>query len=205
MQEKTLSSTSMAQESVESAAIDEQGSVDETISLNRETEAVKLLISQLRIIEDQTGDDLVDDEEFFSEVVAGQTNLLEAIDVVIERIHIDNALIEGMKEAEARIEARRKRFTERNERRSFAVANALQLAKRDRHETPLVTISRRKAPPRSEVVAEHELPAKYWKLKDPEVDKRLLLADLKAADLAGEKISGAILIKGEQVTAWRWS
>jgi len=172
-------------------------------TLNAELEAVKLLISQLKITEG-IGDE-ENDDELIADMVEGQTQLYEAIGLVIERIHADDTLVEGMKLAEARIEARRKRFADRNERRKFAIANALQLAKKPKFEHPLVTISRRNAPPHSEVLAEHELPAKYWKLKDPEVDKRLLLADLKAAELAGEKISGAILIKGEQITAWSWS
>lgn len=172
-------------------------------TLSAELEAAKILISQLKAIEATGGDEA--DDDLISIVVASETDLLEAVDAVIARIHTDDMLIEGMKQAEARIEARLKRFADRNEKRRLAVANALQLAKRDRHENPLVTINWRRAAPRSEVTAEHDLPAKYWKIPDPEIDKRLLLADLKAADLAGEKISGAILIKDGMVTAWRWS
>jgi hypothetical protein len=166
-------------------------------------EAVKLLISQLKITEgigNEEGDD-----ELIADMVEMETQLYEAIGLVIERIHADDTLVEGMKLAEARIEARRKRFADRNERRKFAIANALQLAKRPKFEHPLVTISRRNAPPHSEVVAEHEIPAKYWKPAEPQLDKRLLLADLKQAKIDGVKIGGAILVEGEMTTAWRWS
>lgn len=175
---------------------------DDAPDLRAEMEAAKLLIQQLRGFH-EVGDE--DDEEVISDMVEGETNLFEAIGATLEKISHDMTHIEALKIHEERLKTRRERLKARNERRKWAIENALTLAKKSQLSHPLCNLNQTKSPPKVEVVHEADLPGHYWERGAPTLDKRKLLADLKAAKNDGFEIPGARLAGGDPLIRWKWS
>lgn len=166
--------------------------------LHQELEAAKLLISQLKII-DEDGD-----PELLADMIEGSTNLTEAVDATLSTIGEDLAMAEALKAQEAQLKARRERFERRAQQKKFAIQNAMTLIGNPKMERPLCTIGKRKGGQSAEIVEEYEIPGCYWEPSEPTLNKKLLLADLKAAKEAGIEIPGAKLVTGEDTFSFRW-
>ena len=170
-------------------------------TLHRELQAAKLLVEQLKTTEAL---DSEEDADLLADMVEGETNLFGAIDAVIQKIHADLALVDAMKIQEDQLSARRKRFEERNQRRKWAIENALIAVGKPRHRNPLCDISTRKAARSLEITDESAIPGSYWISGEPKLDKRLLLSDLKDAVSDGQEIEGVKLSEERTIKAWSW-
>lgn len=157
-------------------------------SLTQETSAATALIEQLR--------DLIadGDEDLVSNAVEGETNLHEAIANAFARLAELNGLMDGIAGMMASLKDRGERFEKQRDRIREAIAVAMEAGQIKRLELPIGTISLRAVPPSVQVIDEAAIPTRYWKPQEPKLDKRALLAALKA----DASIPGALLSNGGQ-------
>jgi hypothetical protein len=166
--------------------------------LHRETEAARVLLAHFRNI-------IGDDEEAQADMVEGETNLLETIDMAVQRLSELKAMRSALEAAKERIDTRDARFANQEELLRVAVQNALAVAGKKKHEHALATMSRTPTQPGVVITKEEDIPSKYWKRGDPKVDKTLLKADLKAVKkTGGDPIPGAELSDGGETLTIRW-
>lgn len=166
---------------------------DVSHTLHREILAAKTLRAQL-------ADILGTDEEFIADAVEGETSLNEAIDAVVEFLVQDYAAINGLDVMIEGFKRRRDRIEARIDNMRTALAVALDQAGRKKVEHPAVTLSLRNVPPSLAVTDEALIPSTYWKPSEPRLDKRAVLAALKAK----ESVPGAELSNGGSTIAIKW-
>lgn len=162
--------------------------------IKRETEAAKLLLASLRDIGHG------DDDELIVDAIEGETNLLEVIDNALLQIASDEAGIEALAEVEKKIAARKERFKRRVDLSKAALLVALQVIEKRKIERPLATISVRAVAPNAIITDETLIPREFWKIPDPKIDKKALLAAMK-----DDSIPGAELSNGGETIAVRFA
>ena len=149
-----------------------QESTSEVPVLSKEIEAAKILLSNLS--------ELADDDDLRRDAIEGETNLFEAIKEAAKRVGEDEAAAAGIDEYINSLKARKDRLTERAKTTRHAIHVAMGIASLQRLETPIATASVAKVNPSVNVTDESAIPAKYWVDGEPKLDKKALLADLKA-------------------------
>lgn len=130
-----------------------------------------------------------DEDEIKTNLIQGETDLIEAIGAAVARIREVEALIAGIEDHERQIKARKDRLKHQAEMLRAAVGVAMQTAELDRAETPVATVARKNVPPRAIVTEEADLPAQFWTPQPPKLDKRKLLAALKEGAVPGASLS----------------
>lgn len=163
-------------------------------NLFRESEAAKVLLAQI-------ADIIGDDEEAKADAVEGETNLLEAIDLAVQQLVDDMATIKGLNDYIEKLTNRKERLQDRVAHFRTALAAAMEQAGRKKIDHPAVTLSLRAVAPSATVTDEAAIPSKFWKPAEPKLDKKAVLAALKAK----EDVPGALLSNGGQTLALSWS
>ena len=158
------------------------------LALRRESEAAKTLIVHLKAMQ-------IDDEETVHDTIEGETNLVEAVTEVVKAIREDEAHIAALKDYEAQLETRRKRLEGHREAIRAAIQVALSTAEQDTIKTPFGTAFLADVGQKVMVIDESLIPSKFWKPKDPVLDKVALNAAVKALG-KGEKIPGVEVSNG---------
>lgn len=148
----------------------------------REAQAVAALRSSMEAL-------AADDPTLLLDTIEGETGLLEAVDALLARMAETRALIAGTEIVAAELDARRRRFEARLASDRALIEQAMSIAELDKLERPAATLSLAKRQPRVEVQTESDVPARFWNAADPTLDKKALLAALKA----GEAVPGACL------------
>lgn len=123
--------------------------------------------------------DAGEDAELVADVIEGETSLLEAVDVVLDRIANAEVMLEGLAVVVARLSARKTRYEQRIKTDRTLLEQALTIAELPKLERPAATLSISTRAPSLIVTEESDIPAKYWKAGDPTLDKKALTADLK--------------------------
>ena len=163
-----------------------------TFQLQRETEAAKQLLANIRTI-------IGDDEEAVSDAVEGETDLMEAIDRAVAQMDECDILLEGIKKKLDDLATRKKATEKQQDHIRAAIEQALALLDLTKPlRRPSMTLSLRKTPPGVVVTEEAAIPARFWKQRpapDPTLDKKALADALKALG-KGETIPGAELDNG---------
>ncbi len=166
--------------------------------LHKEIAVARLLLAYFRNI-------FADDEGFQADLVEGQTNLHETIEMAVGRLAELETMREALQAARARIDARDARFQNQEKLLRVAIQTALDVAGQKQLETAHATLSRTATPAGVIITSEGDIPSKYWKRGDPRVDKTLLKADLKANKKSGgDPIPGAELSNGGETLTIRW-
>lgn len=153
--------------------------------LHTTTRAVDVLKEQLREIAG-------DDEQAVTDTIEGEFDLPGLIAMAAEQNLTDASIVNGIKQAEEKLAARRDRIEKRISLRRVAILAAMQAGNIKTLETPAGTITRKPLPPSALILEEDKIPASYWKASDPKLDKRAVLDALKA----GQVIPGAQLSNG---------
>jgi hypothetical protein len=159
-----------------------------------ESEAARMLVEHLNTIG-------ADDEETKADMIEGETSLYEAVSAGVDYIGERETYAEALKAREAALRARRQRYENQAELARAAIANAIEIAELKKLELPQATISLRATAPTVQIVDETQIPDSYWKRADPTIDKRALLADLKAE----KEIPGAVLSNGGTAVSIRFA
>lgn len=141
-------------------------------------------------------DAFANDPELMADMIEGETDLEGAIISVMESVDEDQLLVDGLAVRIPELTARKTRIEKRIETKKVAMLQAFVIAERATAiEAPLFTLNTRKVPPKVIITDEPKVPSKYWKPKDPTLDKVKLKAALN--DLPkGETIEGAMLDNG---------
>lgn len=158
--------------------------------LARETAAAKALKESLAVHLDG-GDEAI---LFLHDAIEGETNLHETIVRVMAEVAEAEILARGLSSMIEEYEARKHRIGERISRLKACVEQAMMVGEIKRFVLPDVTLSLRNNPPSVEIVNEAEIPAAYWKPRDPTLDKRAIADALKA----GSAVPGAVMGNGSQ-------
>lgn len=130
------------------------------------------------------------DADLLADMVEGETSFMEAVDTILARIEEDQALVVGTEKSISDLEARKARFVKRIETSRAVLEQAIMIAEIDtKIERPTATVFLTRRPAKLELVAEDEIPARFWKAADPKLDKKAVIDALKA----GEAVPGATL------------
>lgn len=157
-----------------------------TTPLTREAQAAAALIASLKDI-------IGDDEDFAMDVIEGQTNFSEVVNILVGQDGVDKALAAGIGAHVKEMTARKARIEERRERRRQALTVAFQTAGiKGALRCPLGTVGLNNTPAKAIPTDERLIPDEFWTKPEPELDKRALTAALKE----GRTVPGATLSNG---------
>ena len=135
---------------------------------------------------------LGDDEQAIADTVEGETNLVEAIGAAVMRLNELAAHSDGLGAYIKAMHERVDRFEAQTDRIRQAIANAMDAGGLKKVELPHATLSLRAAAEKLGAVNEADIPARFFVDQAPKLDRRALLAELKAGTL----IPGASLANG---------
>jgi len=158
---------------------------DTSRTLERETEAARVLLEQIREV-------CGDDETLIADTIEGETSLFELIAKVDAAELDDQAAVIGLDAMIDKLDARKRRIKAAIETKRTLIANALSVVGKKSHKTALGSISISKSAPIAIVTDESQIPARFWTPQPPKLDK----AALNAAVKAGEDIPGAVQSNG---------
>jgi len=130
-----------------------------------------------------------DDEDKKEIVIDGETNLNEAMRAGVLRLKELEEMGIGLKSVIDMLESRQRRFKEQHAKIKASILSALTETGRKRIELDIATVSLSKSPPKVIPTDESEIPARFWRQADPEIDKKAIAKALKA----GEEVPGATL------------
>ena len=158
--------------------------------LYSETQAAIALVANFN-------DLLGDDDEARLDAIEGETQLVEIIASLVERLAVIDALVVGMNDAARKIAARKSRLANQAEMIRTAVGSAMTQSGLRKMETPLGTVSVKATPASLVVLNEADIPTRYY--KPGPLDKRAIIAELKD----GAEISGVGLSNGGETISIR--
>jgi hypothetical protein len=163
--------------------------------LHQQTRAAKVLLEQLRDLEAD------DDDEVVRDSIEGETDLHEAIEAAVKRLGDDLAAIEGLEAYMKKLDGRKARLKERVDATREAIANAMELARLPKMETPFATVTQKKIAPKVIITEEADIPSDFFKPQPPKLDKRAVMAALKEK----QPVPGAQISNGGTTISVRWS
>ena len=132
------------------------------------------------------------DEDTISDTVQGLTDLPEMIAAVVRSRLEDLTVARALRTRIDEMETRFTRFERRAEKKRQIVTSVMERADIRKIVEPDFTASLRQTPAGLLVVDDNQIPEAFWKPQPPKLDRRALLAALKA----GEEIRGAALDNG---------
>ena len=150
---------------------------DPRFALSQELEAKQTLLDQLRAL-------TADNPDFFTDVIEGETNLLELIAALDASIVDDEMLVDGAKAALDKLQARKRTAEARIELKRRLLAHTLQQIGLKTLRTPTATLSLAEASLKAIPVAPEEIPARWWKPQPPKLDQDGLTKAIRAREKA---------------------
>lgn len=139
------------------------------------------------------------DEVTLADTLEGLSDLNEIVAAVVRGALFDEALAAGLKAHIVVLQNRHARIARRAEARRQLARDAMIEAGLKKIAAPDFTLSVRPGSPSLIVTAEADVPAAYWRPRDPVLDRAGLMADLKA----GAPIPGVALSSPEPVLSVR--
>ena len=138
-------------------------------------------LSKFRLLRDRLLAEIPDlDAETLADTLEGITDLKEMVAELVRSALEDEALAAGLSTRVSDMKARLERFETRAKRKRQLALRTMGEAEMAKLEQSDFTASLRQAAPALEVVAEHKIPAAYWKPQPFKLDRQGLLAALKA-------------------------
>jgi hypothetical protein len=150
---------------------------DPRYALSQELEAKQTLLDQLRAL-------AADDPDFFTDVLEGETNLLELIAALDASIVDDETLVDGAKTALDKLQNRKRTADARIELKRRLLAHTLHQIGLKTLRTPTATLSLAEASLKAIPVAPEEIPARWWKPQPPKLDQDGLTKAIRAREKA---------------------
>ncbi len=133
-----------------------------------------------------------DDEALNHDVVEGETNLFEAVEVALSEIEECEIIAAGCDHQIGKLRQRKERAEKRAGRLRGLIDQAFQMAEVKSHTFPTATITTKKTPPKLIVTDEAAIPSKFFKPQPPKLDKSALLSAIRS----GEQVPGATKSNG---------
>jgi hypothetical protein len=150
---------------------------DPRFALSQELKAKQTLLEQLRAL-------VADDPEFFTDLIEGETNLLELITALDASIVDDEILVDGAKTALDKLQARKRSAENRIELKRRLLAHTLQQIGLKTLRTPTSTLTIADASLKAIAVALEDIPARWWKPQPPRLDQDGLTKAIRAREKA---------------------
>jgi hypothetical protein len=150
---------------------------DSRFALSQELEAKQTLLDQLRAL-------AADDPDFFTDLLEGETNLLELIAALDASIVDDEILVDGAKTALDKLQNRKRTAEARIELKRRLLAHSLQQIGLKTLRTPTATLTLAEASLKAIAVAPEEIPACWWKPQPPKLDQDGLTKVVRAREKA---------------------
>lgn len=132
------------------------------------------------------------DEECLLDTLDGETELFEALCAIKESVIDNEIILVGLDEYIKKMQQRKARITNGIEMKNNIILSAMVSADIPTIKGPLFTLSKGRTAPKVVIINEADIPTKFWKPKDPTIDK----AALKKALNDKEDIPGASLSNG---------
>jgi hypothetical protein len=132
------------------------------------------------------------DEDTISDTVQGMTTLPEMIAAVVRSQLEDLTLARALRTRIDEMETRLARFERRADKKRQFVTSVMERADIRKIVEPDFTASLRRTPPGLLIVDDSQVPESFWRPQPPKIDRRALLAAVKA----GQDIRGAALDNG---------
>jgi hypothetical protein len=139
------------------------------------------------------------DEETLNDTLEGITNLPEMLAAVLRSQLEDLMSAKALRGRIAEMETRLARFERRAEKKRQLVTTVMERAQLRKIVQPDFTASLRRVPPGLVLLDEGRIPGGFWKPQPAKLDRRAILAALKA----GQEINGAALDNGSITLAVR--
>jgi hypothetical protein len=150
---------------------------DPRFALRRELEAKQTLLDQLRAL-------TADDPDFLTDLIEGETSLIELIAALDASIMVDETLVDGVKTALDKLQARKHSAENRIELKRRLLAHTLQQIGLKTLRTPTSTLSIAEASLKAIAVAPEDIPARWWKPQPPKLDQDGLTKAIRAREKA---------------------
>ena len=150
---------------------------DPRYALSQELEAKQTLLDQLRAL-------AADDPDFFTDLLEGETNLLELIAALDASIIDDETLVDGAKAALDKLQARKRAADNRIELKRRLLAHTLHQFGLKSLRTPTATLTLAEANLKAIAVAPEDIPARWWKPQPPKLDQDGLTKAVRAREKA---------------------
>jgi Siphovirus Gp157 len=150
---------------------------DPRFALSQELEAKQTLLDQLRAL-------TADDPDFFTDVLEGETNLLELIAALDASIVDDEILVDGAKAALDKLQNRKRTAEARIELKRRLLAHTLHQIGLKTLRTPTATLTIAEASLKAIAVAPEDIPARWWKPQPPKLDQDGLTKAVRAREKA---------------------
>lgn len=157
-----------------------RGSAD----IQRQAQAAKALRESIAQLLENDGD-----EHLAIDMIEGETSLLECIDALLAANTQDAVIVAGVEKVAADLSARKSRVEGRIQMRRALIEQAMLTAEIKKLERPAATLSLSNRAPSAVIADEASIPSRFWIAADPKLDRKALLAALKA----GEAVPGAAL------------
>jgi Siphovirus Gp157 len=139
------------------------------------------------------------DEQTLADTVEGLTDLTDILTAIVRASLTDEALATGLKVRIAEMQGRLDRLQDRAAKRRQIAKDVMVELDLKKLSAPDFTASIRPGMPALMVIDEAAVPSIYWEPRDPKLNRRGLLADLKG----GTEIAGAALSNPEPVLSVR--
>ena len=140
-------------------------------------EAKQTLLDQLRAL-------TADDPDFLTDLLEGETNLLELVAALDASIVDDEILVDGAKTALDKLQARKRTAEARIELKRRLLAHTLQQIGLKTLRTPTSTLTIAEASLKAIAVAPEDIPARWWKPQPPKLDQDGLTKTVRAREKA---------------------
>lgn len=151
----------------------------------RQAEAARMVLAQY-------ADILGEDAQAKTDMIEGETSLVEAVTAALARIAEIDALEVGLKQILQNAKSRLDRLQAQRDLLRTSIGTALEVAEEGKLETPLATVSVKKIPAKVEIIDETLIPDRFWTRQDPTLNRKAIGDALKAK----EEVPGAVMGNG---------
>lgn len=161
------------------------------------TANVHYAINEARRLQEQLREIYGDDENLIADMIEGETSLVDLLPGIAKQIVEQRILITGLTQYLDTVKARFTQVEDREERLRGVMLRALEAANRRSYEGPEGIFSRRRTPPKVEILDELQIPSAFFttpKAPDPKPDK----VAIKKALGEGAIIPGCRLDNGSE-------
>jgi hypothetical protein len=150
---------------------------DPRFALSQELQARQTLIDQIRAL-------AADDADFFTDLIEGETNLIELIGALDASIIDDEILVDGAKVAFEKLQGRKRAAENRIDLKRRLLAHALHQIGLKTLRTPTSTLSVTEASIKAIAIAPEDIPSRWWKAQPPKLDQDALTKAIRVREKA---------------------
>lgn len=167
------------------------------MSNHKSEQNIHYAISEARRLQEQLRELYSDDEALIADMIEGETSLIDLLPGVAKQIIECRILMSGVADHLNSVKSRLARIEDRDERLCALMVRALEAAGRKSYEGPEGVFSRRRTPPKVEIIDETLIPPAFFTVPKPPEPRPDKVA-IKRALGDGAIIAGCRLDNGSE-------